>query len=435
MSDNINKRYQKCMENDYNTLDLSYCGLNSIPDNIPEDIINNITNLIISDNKIKIIDDIKQFHNITLLDASNCNIVIVKECPKYIKELDLSCNKNINIDYLSVLKSLRHLERLNLSNCNLNYIPENLPISMKCIDFDNNNISQISNLAYLTKLETFNIRNNKLKELNNLPNSIVEINASNNKITRIGNLIKNYIKLKKLDISNCEIDTLNSKLPLNLKMLFINGNNISKILDLGYLKKLKILDISNNNLFDIYNLPRSIIELDASYNNIKKLDDVLDNYPKLERLNVSDNSITNINRSKNIKILNCMNNKLKYIGYFDNIEKLNCTNNKITKLTVLPKLTELKCDKNRLREIISYPKLKFLSCTYNYITDIHICPKLKLLFCHNNMLDTVIYYPELYQLVCDFKVSKLSSKYTLKHVEQYKGDIYNILIDKNKSNA
>src|SRR5207247_1007547 len=71
---------------------------------------------------------------------------------------------------------------LNLSNLNLDYLPNNLPSSLQTLYCYNNKIKELNNLP--SSLQTLYCNNNQIKELNNLLASLIELYYFNNKIKK-----------------------------------------------------------------------------------------------------------------------------------------------------------------------------------------------------------------------------------------------------------
>ncbi len=188
-----------------------------------------------------------------------------------------------------------------------------------------------------------------------------------------------------------------------LEELRLNGNKITKIRDISFLKGLKVLELANNSIFQINNLNelRNLIRLDLSYNRIEKIRNLdhlsnlrwlslahnqIDRIEKLgklcqlESLNLSQNYISSISSLKNLsrlKLLDLSYNEIKKINNLEqlsNLISLHLNNNQTQKfegLNSLSKLRELFLDNNNistLTNIRALQKLAILSLNNNKIS-------------------------------------------------------------------
>lgn len=221
------------------------------------------------------------------------------------KELDLS---SASIQKLKGLSNFSELTNLNISG---------------------NEITDDSEIAYLTKLQTLNFANNKLdnhytsierleiltnldlsgnniKDLNSLNNYLTNLTANrktskltslavaNNQISDI-QILGGFTTLQTLNISNNEIKDI-SYISNNTSMnnLNISGNNVEDISVLSGLRSLKTLTMSNNiiqNITPIANL--SLTTLDFSGNLVENIT-ALQYQGTLETLTMDDNKISDV---------------------------------------------------------------------------------------------------------------------------------------------
>ena len=149
-----------------------------------------------------------------------------------------------------------------------------LPNSLKMINLTNDVISINKNFSSLPQhLMYLYLDNNKLKSEN-----IESLNLTNLK------------KLKLLSLENNLIDKFIS-IPDNLEYLLLDGNNIPKIENVTN-NKLKVLSLNNNQrLYEISNVKMDIIELYLNYCSINNIDNIKNNFPKLEILSLTRNKI------------------------------------------------------------------------------------------------------------------------------------------------
>jgi Leucine-rich repeat (LRR) protein len=151
------------------------------------------------------------------------------------------------------------------------------------------------------------------------------------KITVFPNLIK-FNKLRVLNLSNNDITTF-PILPETLEEVSLNSNKITTIK--GFPTNLKSLNLSNNKIRVLPSLPNLLEKLYVTNNKLQFL-------PKLP---------------KNLIVLMCSDNELTYIPELPyGIETLLCSNNLLTYLPFLPET------------------LKYLFCSYNCLITLPVLP-------------------------------------------------------------
>ena len=217
----------------------------------------------------------------------------------------------------------------------------------------NNKINQLKNLKYIfpfysgEKEENDKIKNYTISEYNKIVSSI---NNSN----------KNQIK----DKSKYEEDILEGKINIIDKIIqkYMPSSNDNKVIQIHQgLTSLSLkIDKDFNMLNDIgYRLP-NLISLDLSGSDIESIMDIGTSFKKLEKLNVS----------------NCGLSDLNGIICFNNLKELIASNNKITDLIYIEMCEELKMidlsnnlieDENNLLFLNSCPNLQKVILTGNKI--------------------------------------------------------------------
>jgi hypothetical protein len=122
------------------------------------------------------------------------------------------------------------------------------------------NITSINNLP--NELEVLHCPSQLLINLNNLPESLIELNTENNHIDNLD--VSKLPNLKILNISNNRFTEIDNIRP-SIEELYCNDNNI-KVLNLHELFKLRILHVSNNRSIIVKNLPPSVIDFKSENN-------------------------------------------------------------------------------------------------------------------------------------------------------------------------
>jgi Leucine-rich repeat (LRR) protein len=194
------------------------------------------------------------------------------------------------------------------------------------INFSNNLINFLPNeIGYLKELEIMNLSFNKLEQ--------------------IPSTIGNVTKLKKLDLSeNCLKylpDELNSLSLLEELLLFKNRLSHNDCFTWEGLSNLKYLDLHNNFLELMTNLPKSekLDTLILGYNRLQNIEK-LENCPNLTVLDLNNNKIENfpeeILNLQNLKTLNLMNNSINdlppQVSLLQNLVRINIEGNPLKKI-------------------------------------------------------------------------------------------------------
>jgi len=375
-------------------LDLSDKKLTEIPPAIfdfPE-----ITELNLFDNEIKEIpSDIEKLTSLKVLNLGNNHLNTIDEnitkLPK-LKTLDL--HDNMLPEIPSVVFKLTQLKELNLIDCcqlhvNITKMPSTVSnlknlksFKLKGTYYSFSNYPEIKHLkgnpidlnplkaayaAYLQKERgtisyIFEHGDKKIikKVLDNQYNSKTkEMNLRYCRISFIPKELLDY-DIKILNLSNCHIGqsdyvdpsdkaalkkkkqsdlektTILNKLT-NLEELLIDGNDFHEIPNLSKLKKLRILDLSSNDLID-FTMP---------------------NLPLLEFLDLEGNSLGELPDLKKLK----------------NLKKLDVASNDLERFTIAPlkNMEELHLSSNELNEfpiaIFTLKNLKYLDVSYAFGSD------------------------------------------------------------------
>ena len=208
------------------------------------------------------------------------------------------------------------LKHLQLINCNLLELPK------------------------LPNILTLDISNNKLTQLINIPETLIELNATKNNIATV-NLIS-YINLSVLNLSS---NTLHSMvLPPNITELNISNTKfvITNGCTINTLSRLKKLDIEQcliaQNGLD--NLPDELTNISASY--LKTINSIIINKlpGKLEHLKCINSNIQEFTFPvfpSSLKQLVIYNNKLRSIPMLTCIlDILDVSNNMLLNIPVIP---------------------------------------------------------------------------------------------------
>ncbi|ODV62711.1 L domain-like protein [Ascoidea rubescens DSM 1968] len=263
----------------------------------------------------------------------------------------------------SSLFDLKKLKSLNLSHNKISEMTnlfENV-VNLRYLDLSRNNINKIDNLSALPNLSVLKLNFNDIEKIEKLSKliSLSRLDINSNDIQKIKNLSA-LINLKSLNLS----ENLSNLTKLNLSANYINKienlNNLSKIENLSNLLKLKDLDLSYNKIKTIENNCYSTL-LNLAENEITSICLVLD-------LSIAQSLVSNLDITETFNL-----------NYLRNVEKLNVKYNKVHTIAIsnsvdFPSLKSLKMHRNELRKVTNFGKfinLTELNLSFNNIDGIN----------------------------------------------------------------
>ncbi|XP_033118984.1 uncharacterized protein LOC117118494 [Anneissia japonica] len=227
---------------------------------------------------IKKIHNLEKFRKLKILDLS-CNAIECIEnlsCNTNLKELKLYGNQ---ITEIKNLEKLTELCSLQLQFNRLKSIEKGLLFAkkLKCLRIDNNQLTKLDarEIAPCSQLTNLDVSCNKLDNLSflNCLNSLEELFGSHNRLRTV------------TDLSRCR----------KLQEVNLSSNNLTDISGLKGLPLLKTLHLSRNLLtseaMQALGKLRSLQELDLSHNRITKLASFPSQFPAIEILSLTRNSI------------------------------------------------------------------------------------------------------------------------------------------------
>lgn len=240
-----------------------------------------------------------------------------------------------------------------------------------------------------------------------------------------------------LDLTNMDLivfPNIPKEYKEKIKSLFIAENDLDTLPDLSDFKQLEILDISNNNIYDINKLPSTLIEFTCRFNKLNHLP-LPKECPNLERIDCSGNEITEIPLYTKLKSLICSKNRISVIPNLENLEKLVCDNNVIHYIEKCDNLKYLNCSFNKLIKLNDYKKLVDLICSSNNISELFKYNNVKYLEIFNTDIKMIPYMKNLEELYCEKdQVKKISKEYLNEcnlEIKIHKDNILHIIFTKN----
>ena len=373
-----------------------------------EKVNNNTRNQILIDvngNQYPIAESISQITSETKgLVFSHFPEIEIKDHPK-LHQIEILILDNIKLKEIPAsISNFENLKYLSLANCKLDsfILKEKGLNNLTHLNLNNNNLTSIPNdLINFKKLIFLDLSNNKLTQL---PSEIGDLgslevlilNSESMYAENITNLSENFGDLGRLRILQCngnkigqsvsQLSNLEHLEVLTLKYCKIDSNFI----DFGKFEKLRVLDLSNNNL----KRPPQFKGLITN---------------NLECLILDRNNIVGIPSEfyelDSLKFLSLRNNKLSIvsdsIGYLNKLISLNLANNNVTTLPRgiinLKLLKYLNIAGNNLNyfpnELCQLSNLRTLDLEKTNISDIPECittlQNLKVLYIHGNELQVI----------------------------------------------
>jgi Leucine-rich repeat (LRR) protein len=223
----------------------------------------------------------------------------------------LILNKNYlrYIPFECIPPSVKHLS---LDQNELRRLEIDVPMpNLETLSAELNSIKYLDISVYLPSLNTLNIRKNKIESLQFLhcmPN-LKHLNLSFNKIQVLDKL---PTTLETLNVSFCDLQLIQSRLPPNVKEVTLIGNSLKMgSIPLSWGTSLRKLNLADNLLTEFpKRLPDSIEELYLQQNQIVEIPSKLPS--NLKVLNLSGNRIRSVPSSSNVRlqILSLSNNQI-----------------------------------------------------------------------------------------------------------------------------
>jgi hypothetical protein len=240
------------------------------------------------------------------------------------------------------------------------------------------------------------------------------------------NVDLNY--MKKTDIEAFFMCEFFRKHKGKIKHLFMECSEIERLPDLSLMTSLETLNINNNSVSILRDLPKSLIELEADHNDLTILEG---NFENIKRMNVSNNKLTSIGKLDMVVTLNISNNKIvNMYREYRKLDHLNCRNNPLVDLPIMPVVDTLDCSLTSVTVVKNHDKLSNLTCNNSNVESVSNLPLIKTIEVINGNIKNIPYFSTL-RNVLFHKGNKISisSKYDVKGSLEVGKDIYEILLN------
>lgn len=250
-------------------------------------------------------------------------------------KLEISFGKSVLKNVPSeIFTAYKNLKNLSFSNCKITQIEQKSfkeAHNLQELDLSLNKISSLESSTFngAENLESLDLSFNRIEDI---PNELFH------KLTKLKILFLSYNKIQTIDES-----TFSSLTHLNQLKL---GNNNIRVISPNLFsqnKKLSVLELNNNQISDV--------------------GDSIKNLNKLWFLDLSRNSLTNLNSyPESVKHFYINENHLTKLFINKNVKELNATNNDISEISVNSdnKVVELYLGGNKLENIDEVTKLSNL---------------------------------------------------------------------------
>jgi len=405
-------------------LDLGYCGLTEIPEEVFE--LTWLEELVVSneyyDNNFYGLNRKTTTRPITwdmrnTIKSISGTIRKLKNLKVLILSSDVDFDNGWEINSIEFIANLYSLEVLIINANKIQKLPDLSGLTnLKVLDIGSNPIDDLSNIGQLEnlrklKLDTLEIYNlSFFKGLNKLE----YLKIHDCRIISYGEIYL-PVNLQQLIVTDCGFSKISTiKNLTSLKLIDLTGNQIRDISFLKDITGLQYLVLQNNKIEDISSLNdlRELQHLNLSSNQIRDVS-TLENLLKLNTLNLSGNNIDDysfIKDLKGIQTLSLSNNKISDIGFLKELkglQTLNLSLNKINDISSLKDLLELKylrLSRNQIDNLSSIKELKCLqtlNLSGNQITDISFLnnlTELKSLLLRENKIKEISFLKNLHRL-------------------------------------
>jgi Leucine-rich repeat (LRR) protein len=218
------------------------------------------------------------------------------------------------------------------------------------------------------------------------------LNLSKCNLTIIPENIKYVKHIKTLNLSNNKIIKIEN-IPINVETLCLDNNEIEHVKTGDIPVSVTTLNLSKNYIKHIDSLPISLLVLNVSQNRIRNVA-FLKNLINLLKLEMSCNNISNmdVELSPRLTYLDVSSNMISRVPQTQHLQELHITSNRIVKLNNLPKsLFILDASKNEISVINSIPaQIVELNLSHNEIRFLPILPNsLSILKLSNNKMKAI----------------------------------------------
>lgn len=177
--------------------------------------------------------------------------------------------------------------------------------------------------------------------------------------------------------------------------------NISANMELKHKSKLSrnLLTLSNKKLSILPLLTEfsNVIELNVSCNSLENINEI-QHLKSLKKILCQNNKLTSIPLVDSLEEINCFHNQIVSISDYKNLKRIYCTYNKIVSISQMDSLTTLECSMNNIKTLPCFPKLIYLDCEHNPLSKIPYMEQLEILCIRGTNVTHLPQFKKLKQL-------------------------------------
>lgn len=284
--------------------------------------------------------------SLKITDAVKGELVHIKSLSN-LTELSVE-NGSLNDEELTTIGQLIGLQRLTLANCGISTIASLSHMNqLEYLDLSNNTIRNLSVITDMQELEELYLNNNVVTDLTNLAGltKLRILDVSYNSLKTV-DPIRTATALTYLNFAHNEVSDIQMLTSLvALVELDTSYNALTDVGSISACTQLEVLNISNNSIKDISQLSalEKLNNFDFSYNQVKKLPSFSKSCP-LSYIDGSYNMIEDLKALSSLKNLNVVlmdyNEKLASLEPLDSCPRLVKVNAYGTKVADVRFLTD-----------------------------------------------------------------------------------------------
>lgn len=291
-------------------------------------------------------DQLEYLENVTLSDNAELSDLTPLSRVKLLCRLTVD---NTAVRDFSAVKDCAKLEVVSAQNCGITDISTLTNSAIKILTLNDNEISDISNMAYFERLSRLYLNNNMIEDISPLVDAtpyltILEIDG--NQITSLES-VSAFERLRELSVNRNRLTDLDGLEDcLQLEELEAAENQITNIDGITNCTVLEKFNINKNSVSDISLLGKSAATLKAVYFNNNNVSDIscLENAENLKYLSFDYNGVTTLDpliNSTQLRVISAEYNEIESIAGLENstaLEYIFLPHNKINDMTPLASL-------------------------------------------------------------------------------------------------
>jgi len=358
----------------------------------------NVTTINMIQCKIDRIDLSRIREKVAHLTIKNCNLSDEMAKQLHLPNLySVNLSDNTELTDISFLESSKGVKTINLSNTKVEDIScLSAHTGIGEIDLSHTLVSDISYLAQNKGIQVVNLAHSKVKDIQGLStcSNIRQLNLSGLGLNEISP-IEACVEMRSLNLSNNElVDLAPLYQMIYLEELDASFNKLTSLEGLENATVLETVVLNNNMIEDIRVLEKSSETLKNLYaqHNLLKDNLILKTFVALEKINLSDNQIRNIQSGGSwlylqyIAVNNNLLENLDFLKFSNDLRYADFSNNKITDISKYPRRLDddsnvtLILSNNQIQDISELGGRFYFLCLDGNPLEVVECPIVKCAF-------------------------------------------------------